>query len=222
MAPDFRAAFEVNRVRLKVGLREITLRFLGVAKPQTLPQGEQLQTGHANFLLGDDSRAWERDVKLYAGLRYRDIYSGIDLVYRGADAEARGGSRLKSEWIVRPGANFATIEWNYSQARKMMVDDDGSLVVETAEGILREQRPIAYQDLPDGRREVPVRYRVWGTGENAKVGFEVPSYDRSAPLVIDPVLGYSSYLGGTKNDVATGHCARQFGRGLCSRLHGVG
>lgn len=150
--------------------------------------------GRSSYLIGDDSSRWRHDVVGYDRLRYRDVHDGIDLVVE-ADA---GGPKLT--WIVEAGADPGAIGWRYDETATVEVDPDGALDVRTNDGshapIVREEPPVAWQDGPGGRREVAVRYRV----VDGRIDFALGSYDRSRPLVIDPLVAFVGVLGHEMDD----------------------
>ena len=142
----------------------------------------------ANFLIGDDPAAWHTGVPTYRGIVYRNLYPGIDMNYTGSDP------KLKSEFRVAPGANASQIRLEYPDADGVFVDANGDLVVRTGAAELHEQAPVAYQESDGIRRPVEAGYRVL---RGNTVAFDLGDYDITQPLVIDPVISYSTYLGGT-------------------------
>ncbi len=131
----------------------------------------------------------------YKQVRYRGIYPGVDMVYRGEDG------RLEYDFIVPPGADPSRIGLAFEGMQRMELDASGALVLHTAAGTLRQPRPILYQELAGVRHEVPGAFVLRGP---SAVGFRVGPYDASVPLVIDPVLVYSGYLGGSYDEGAAG------------------
>lgn len=132
----------------------------------------------------------------YAQVRYDEIYSGIDLIYYG-----RGGE-LEYDWIVDPGADPDTIRMSFSGAVGIEIEADGDLNLHTTAGDLVQSAPVLYQEIGGQRQAVDGRFELRGGGPDGfEVGFEVGAYDPSLPLVIDPIIGYSTYLGGSRNEV---------------------
>jgi Beta-propeller repeat len=127
----------------------------------------------------------------YAGVRYVDVYPGIDLVYHG---RAR---RLEYDFVVGAGADPGAIVLAFDGVDRVAVDGDGALVAHTRAGDLRQPRPVVYQEIDGVRHDVAGDYVVDAAGQ---VRFRLGGYDRSKPLVIDPPLVYSTYLGGTGDE----------------------
>lgn len=148
-------------------------------------------SGTANYLTGQPEE-WRTGIPLYAAIQYDELYPGIDLVFYGSEG------RLEYDFILRPGADPARIRIRFDGAEDLRLDG-GDLVLSTAGGELRHHRPRIYQERPEGRVEIGGEYRVLGPRE---AGFRVASYDSGRALVIDPVLSYSTYLGGSGDDRA--------------------
>jgi len=135
--------------------------------------------------------AWHTGLPTYAGVRYRDLWPGIDLVWSGEEG------RLKSSFIVKPGADPGQIRLRWRGASKVRVGPEGELEVATPVGNFAEQRPVAYQEAAGGKLEVAASY--WLRGR--EYGFRLGEYDRNRELVVDPVmLLYAGYIGGVGND----------------------
>jgi hypothetical protein len=151
-------------------------------------RGEGELEGRTNYFVGNDPSRWYRDVRGYASVRYRDVYPGIDLVYYG-----KGGA-LEYDFVVAPGADPRQITLDFEGAERIEIDPHGDLVLGTAAGDLRQHAPVLYQETPKGRVAVEGGFEPRG---DRSVGFGFAAYDPSMPLVIDPVLAYSTYLGGS-------------------------
>jgi len=172
----------------------VRLRFTG-GSGEVKIEATQPLPGVANFFLGNDPENWQTDVATYATITYHDLYPGIDLIYSGKQG------RLKSEFVVSPGADPTVILMNYSGASTMYVQEDGALVLETRIGKLVEAPPLIYQVIDEQRVNVEGGYRLLGGG---KVMFALGRYIATEPLIIDPILVYSTYLGGSDLDYGLG------------------
>ena len=176
----------------KIGDIRTVLRmtFLG-ANPNARVAGQDELPGKANYFIGNDPAKWRINVATYARVYYQDLYPGIDLLYYGNQRQ------LEYDFVVHPGAHPGLIALGFQGADKLEVDAQGDLVLYTPLGPIRQRRPVIYQDVDGVRKEIPGGYVLKGADQ---VGFQVAAYDLSRPLVIDPVLFYSTYVGGTGND----------------------
>ena len=139
-----------------------------------------------NCFIGGDPSRWRANIPSYARVKYEDIYPGVDMVFYGKQRQ------FEYDFVVAPRADFKLIRIEFEGARRIRITSSGELVVETPAGEIRHRRPVAYQHSGNGRRVIPARYVI----KNRTVGFEVARYDRSKQLTIDPVVSYSTYLGG--------------------------
>jgi hypothetical protein len=191
-------AFTRKGALLAFGQKErgltVGLRFLG-ASATAVPEGRRQLAGKVNYLLGNDPAQWRTGLPTYAEVAYRELWPGIDLVFRGA------GGTLKYEFLVRAGADVDDIRLAYRGAKGLAVDKAGNLRIQTRLGALTDTRPRSYQVI--GGRRVPVESR-FVLGEGGAYGFAVGNYEAARPLVIDPGLVYSTFLGGVNGDVGLG------------------
>jgi Beta-propeller repeat/Abnormal spindle-like microcephaly-assoc'd, ASPM-SPD-2-Hydin len=177
-------------------LASTTLQFklLGAARNPAIV-AEDLQPGKINYFIGRDPAKWHTSVPTYSRIRYKNVYPGIDLVYYGSHQQ------LEYDFAISPGANPGQIQFELTGATQTTLDAEGNLVLQTGAGELHFQSPVIYQES-DG-----VRVPVSGTyvmNESTHITFQVAQYDTSKPLVIDPVLVYSTYLGGSGDDEPSG------------------
>ncbi len=147
--------------------------------------------GRSNYFLGNDPAKWISDVPMFERTTLEAVFPGIDLVVYGSN------EATEYDFVVAPGADPSSISVTLEGASSMHIDESGDLVLVTRAGEIRHNRPVLYQLGADGRREpVSGAFRL-GRG---RVSFNVGAYDRTRPLVIDPVLKFSTYLGGKKDD----------------------
>ncbi|MGQ9633340.1 MAG: DUF7948 domain-containing protein [Bryobacteraceae bacterium] len=190
-APRYRAEFVDREVRFVSGAGQWGVRFEGVHSGARWEAGEP--TGaNVNYLLGEGPSQWLTGLPAYSALIYREVYPGIDLVYRLVD------SSLKAEFRLRPGADPGQIRWVYESVEEVRIAADGALLVRAGMGQMREEAPRIYQVRQGVRTEVAGGFRR--IGEHL-FGFWTGRYDPSLELVIDPVLSYSTRLGGSGMEV---------------------
>jgi hypothetical protein len=182
--------FRERETVLQMGGGQLRVEFLDATGPRAV-EPEHGGSGVANFLIGPEEQ-WVTGVPVLAGVAYREIYPGIDAVYRGS------GSDLKSEYVVQPGSDPAHIRLRYTGADRLTVEPDGSLAIDVGRQRLRESPPALYQQRGEARLRVEGAFQVNGD----VVSFAVGGYDRSLPLTIDPVLSYLTLLGGSGTDAA--------------------
>ena len=155
------------------------------------PVGELPLEAKTNYFIGNDPAAWHTDVPNFGRVRYTDVYPGVDLVYYG------NGGGLEYDFVVAPGANPDVVAMEWDGAESVEVDDAGTLIMKVEGGELRQASPVVYQDGDEGRSPVSGAFDLIGAG---RVGVRLGAYDPAKPLVIDPVLVYSSFLGGSNGD----------------------
>ena len=179
------ASFTAEGVTYRVGNTSIRMAFDG-ANPRCRPEGSERLSGRVNFLVGEQAN-WRRGIPMYGSVVYRELFRGIDMVY------GSNGRNLKSEFVVAPGADPSDIRFRYQAADAVRIEQDGGVLVLLEGEELREREPVAYQERAGKRIAVPARYSLAPGGG---VSFIVSDYDSTLPLVIDPVVAYSTLLGG--------------------------
>lgn len=149
------------------------------------PQGANLQKSQTNYLVGAVPSLWRTHVPNYARAAYTNLYTGIDAVFYG------NGRQLEHDFIVSPGADYSQIRMHLSSNAHASIDGDGSLCISLANGSLKMQKPFIYQAEAGKRRQRSGAFRLLPGGD---IGFSVAAYDPSRPLIIDPVLSFSTYF----------------------------
>jgi hypothetical protein len=181
---------------LALGRREASLRMQLVgANPDVTMSGLNELPGKTNYFIGSDPQKWRTNVSTYAKVRYDDVYPGIDLVYYGNHRQ------LEYDFVVNPGADPERIRFNLTGADDLEVDAQGDLVLHLPGGNVRQHKPIVYQEVDGVRQELSGGYLL---NNSSEVAFQIASYDRNKPLVIDPVVNYSTYFGGAGFDFPLG------------------
>jgi hypothetical protein len=162
---------------------------MGATSSPTI-KGEEEQAGKANYFRGDRSVT---DIPTYGRIRYHGIYPGIDLVYYGNQRE------LEYDFVVRPGGDSDSIALRFDGIQGLALNPQGDLLVDVDGTSVVQQKPLVYQDHHGLRKTIDGQYRLISANT---VGFKVGHYDHHEVLVIDPVLSYSTFLGGNGIDDA--------------------
>ncbi|MCU1265734.1 MAG: hypothetical protein JWM21_2052 [Acidobacteria bacterium] len=169
----------------------ISFKLLG-ANSNAVVHGVDEFPGRHNYFIGNDPRQWRTGVPTFRAVRYEQVYPGINLTYYGNQKQ------LEYDFEIAAGADPRLIRLAFGPGTRTTLSSMGELVLQTPAGELRQGQPIVYQDI-DGHRElIKSRYVMIGRQQAA---FAVGSYDRSRPLIIDPTLVYSTYLGGSGDDL---------------------
>ena len=176
--------------------------------------GENLLEGKTNYITGNDPGKWKTGIASFERVRYSNIYDGVDVVYYG------NGQRLEYDLVIAPNVSPDKIELKFEGSEDLSIADNGDLVFKFGESELLQHKPIAYQEIDGERKKVAAEYTISNLKSkisNPKseistlesqisdpvVGFEIGEYDHSRPLIIDPVLSYSTYLGGGADTFGT-------------------
>ncbi len=149
-------------------------------------------TGTSNYFLGKDPKKWRTDVPNYERVKFENIYPQIDMLYR------LDQSGLEYDFILAPKGDPNRVIVDFEGVRRLRIESSGDLLLQTDAGEVRQHRPYIYQEVAGIKQTVPGRYILRG---KSRVGFEVGAYDVNRPLIIDPELSYSTYLGGSATDV---------------------
>ncbi len=177
-------------LRLRGSKRTSVLTMRTLNNQRTVPVGEHLIFTKVNYIFADGRKIAPPAV--FQRVRYRTVYRGIDLAYYG------NGGRLEYDFIVAPSADTHQIRLALDGARSVLVGDNGDLVAQVGEQQVRWQKPLAYQIIAGKKHMVEARYRTEGT----QISFELGAYDHHRKLIIDPVLSWSTYLGGSTASTA--------------------
>src|SRR3989454_590674 len=180
----------------------LRMKLLG-ANPTPGVTGVEELRGRSNYFIGNDPAKWRANVPTYAKVEYRDVYPGVNLVYYGNQRQ------LEFDFIVAPGADPQRIRLGVEGADRLDLDAQGDLVVQTGGAQVRLQQPHVYQMANGVRQEIESRYVL---NDHHEVEIWVAAYDTHKPLVIDPTLAYSTYLGGTGFDEGFGIAVDSLGQ----------
>jgi hypothetical protein len=158
------------------------------SNPQPTVAGMDKLPGTANYFIGKEPAQWLTAIPTYGSVKYSGVYPGIEVTYRGTQG------KLEYEFMVAPGASVGAIVIEFQGQDQLSLDASGDLVLTTFAGQVHESKPVIYQDMNGGRRAIPGGFIL---SDANRVAFQVGRYDATRPLVIDPGLAYSTYLGGS-------------------------
>ena len=163
------------------------------ADQRVQPVGDEPAAGMTNYLIGSDPSQWRRGVCSFGKVRYRDLYPAIDLVFYGNQEQ------LEYDFVVAPGGDPRDIRLRFQGHDAVRIDKQGNLVIRSGSTDIIQHAPVIYQEHNGTRRQIAGRYAKVNRHE---FGFSVADYDRANTLYIDPVLTFSSFLGGNLNTYA--------------------
>lgn len=170
----------------------IVANLLGANKDAII-QGEDVLPHHNNYFIGNDPDKWYTDVSNYEAVLYKNIYSGIDLKFYSTI------NSLKYDFIISPGADPSVIQIQYEGIENLLLTSAGDIQIDTNFGSIYEIKPFIYQEINGVKQEIEGQYEI---SEPGVFGFTIDeNYNSAYPLVIDPTLAYSTYLGGTDYDI---------------------
>src|SRR5262245_42912139 len=194
-APGMTVFLTSTETVLLTARNAIRVRLLG-ASPDSQGDGLDPLPGRSHWLIGRDPSRWRTNAPAYARVRYREVYTGIDLVYYGAEDR-----RLEYDFVVAPGADPRAIRLGLDGVDRLQLDETGGLVLHSGATRLRFDAPFVYQSTAEGRRRVAGAWRLAGGNT---VSFRLGHYDTSRTLIIDPVVALATYVGGSGVDQAFG------------------
>ena len=173
------------------------------ANPNPEITGEGLLPWYNNYFIGNDPAKYSTEVPNYAKIQLKNIYDGIDLFYYG------NKKSIKYDFVVQPGENPEQIVLMYDFGNisvaegSISINQNGELVVKTPFGNMIERKPYCYQVIDGEKVEVEVQYKIISQKHN-KFTFHISHYNPAFPLIIDPELIYSTYIGGSSDEYCYG------------------
>lgn len=165
------------------------------SNPNATVAGQDRLPGTSNYFYGNDPSQWHTRIAQYGQVEYQDVYQGINLIYYGNQQQ------LEYDFQVAPGADPSGIRFAVQGAENVSLDAQGDLVLQTPTGEVVQHAPVMYQTIDGARQAVAGKFLLF---DQDQVGFQVGSYDASLPLTIDPILTFSTYLGGSGADYGYG------------------
>ncbi|HME07130.1 MAG TPA: SBBP repeat-containing protein [Bryobacteraceae bacterium] len=183
----------LDRDGLEVGLRAPASFRMNLVNASSHSRWQEMERlpGISNYFRGRDPRRWITNVPQYGGLALKGIYPGVDMVYYGRK------QGIEYDFVVAVGADPDRIQLAFTGLQGLGTDASGDLILNTVLGKVRQKAPVAYQEVAGRRTPVGAKYKL---GANSSVRIELSKYDSRRPLIIDPVLDFSTVLGGSGSD----------------------
>ncbi|MCY6354152.1 SBBP repeat-containing protein [Clostridium sp. ZS2-4] len=175
------------------------LQFAG-ANSDVRIEGENKCKGTVNYFKGNDSSKWHTQIATYEKIIYKELWSGVDLVFYGMNGE------LKYDFILQPGASVEDIGFIYKGCDEIDIDEKGNLIIGNKFGVIIDEKPISYQQIDNKKIMVESNFVLKKKENNKSVyGFKISdNYNPDYSVIIDPQILYSSYLGGSGDDYGYG------------------
>jgi hypothetical protein len=181
-----------EKAQPKPSTRVLSMKIEG-ANPSAAADPLDRLPGVSNYLIGNDPSQWHTNIPTYKKAQFEQIRPGVDLVYYGNQRQ------LEYDFVLSPGVAPQSLGLTF-EGSEATLDSHGDLVFSSTDGQMTFHRPLAYQNdksNPALRRYLAASYVLRGRN---RVGFKVANYDPRQPLIIDPSLYYSTYLGGSGGD----------------------
>lgn len=204
MVFDFRTPMAINEAHGKmkqfshssyISNSVIRMQFVDANLHATVT-GKELLPAKSNYFIGSDSTKWQTNVSNYAKVNYQNLYNGIDMVFYGKN------NQLEYDIRVAPGADPHKAQLQFTGNKKIVIDEKGDLKVYTQENqLLFMHKPVIYQMIDGKKKSVTGQFVL---DKHNHIGFSIGQYDKAKELIIDPVLAYSTYLGGSEDNAGLG------------------
>jgi photosystem II stability/assembly factor-like uncharacterized protein len=179
----------------------LSMQLVG-ANPNSKIQGIAKLPGKTNYFRSSDRKQWKTGIDNFSRIEYTDVYPGVSLVYYG------NRQKLEFDFVIKPQADPGRLRMRFDRTQAISLDPGGNLILRTDGRELSMGKPFVYQDIDRQRREINAGFKITSDRD---VSFEVAEYDHNLPLVIDPVLSYSTYLGGNQGTGASSIAVDSFG-----------
>jgi hypothetical protein len=169
--------------------------------------------GKVNYLIGNDPKKWKTDIPKYKTVVYKEVYKDVDIKFYG------NNQQMEYDIIIKPGGDPSRVKFAYRGIKGLNITDEGNLETYLKDGLILQKRPYIYQEILGERVEIKGEFVIHDHklqsvkvpenmdadhGHRFIYGFRIGSYDKEYPLIIDPILVYSTYLGGNGSEWGRG------------------
>jgi photosystem II stability/assembly factor-like uncharacterized protein len=194
-----------NAASTSIVTATVKMKFIG-SKATARVRGLDALVTKSNYFTGTNPKDWHTDVANFSSIKYENLYKGIDAIFYGNQ------QNVEYDFVVAPQADARLIQHSFEGAQSIRIDEQGNLIIQTSVGEVRQHKPVAYQKINGKRKEITCNYTLFKTsfGQSANsgnrnrkiaaqqlaIGFTVGEYDKTLPLIIDPILDFSTCLGG--------------------------
>ena len=162
--------------------------FIGSSStPQAI--AEKPQDSYNNYYIDNDPKHWASGCKIYQAVTYKNIYPNIDIRYY------TGSGSLKYDFIVNPGGNPNQIAMLFDGVDELKLKK-GNLVIKTSVTEEKELSPYTFQPSTNGKKTIDCSYRL----KNNIITFNIEDYDKTLPLIIDPIKVFATFTGSTSDN----------------------
>jgi uncharacterized repeat protein (TIGR01451 family) len=181
-----------NQSEVKENTTNILRIKLNGSNPTTTLEGVEELLGKANYFTGNNPSMWHKNIATFNKVKYKEIYTGIDMVFYAS------GNQLEFDFLISPGSDPKDISLNFQGMDTLNLNETGDLILEIDEKQINLQQPLVYQIEDGNKKEIEASYIL---KENKNISFSIKKYDISKPLIIDPKIVYSTYLGGSSYNI---------------------
>jgi len=175
----------------KISSCAVRMQFVN-ANAQSPICGDAEQSGKINYLIGNDPAQWRTGVATFAQVRVEQLYPGISLIYYGNQQQ------LEYDFTIAPHADPQKVAIRFAGVDKISISPRGELILTIGKDEVRQPKPLLYQTVNGANEEVSGGYKIV---DARTVAFDIGKYNHALPLVIDPILSYSTYFGGNAGEI---------------------
>jgi len=183
-----------NQAEKFIPYAQLKIQFAGATKNPNI-SGKEEQETKSNYLIGNNPEKWRTNISHFAKVSYDGLYPGIDAIFYGNQEQ------LEYDFSIAPGADPSNACLHFEGAKNLVIDENGDLLVSLENSKVKMNKPVVYQVIDEKQVHVNGKFILLAKDD---VGFDIGVYDLSKTLIIDPVISFSSFLGGSNIDGGLG------------------